>query len=296
MKPTFERVLVALDLSDTDARILEMAAALEPYLGIKKIYFLHVMPDFKAPLHVNLEFHKMFTTGYPVDEKVRDDLAAKIQQVFGEKPGLDLQVEVIEGKPFQKLLHWAEVKNIDLLIVGNKKESEGSGITARRLARHSRRHVLLVPDGKTPGLKTILAPVDFSEPSAKSLEAALDLARRQQKAIVHALYVMDLPPSDYYMRPFETEGFREVLREAAQTAFHDFLKDHNVAENEVIKAFADNTLSNTAAHIHEYARREGAEIIVLGAQGHSPIENFIFGSVTEKLVDEATDCAVLIIR
>lgn len=296
MKPTFERVLVALDLSNTDARILELAAALAPYLGMKKIYFLHVMPDFKVPHHAALEFHKLFSSEYPVDEKVRDDLAAKVQQIFGERPGLDLQVEVIEGKPFQKLLHWAEVKNIDLLIVGNKKTSEGSGVTARRLARHSKCHVLLVPEGKMPGLQTVLAPVDFSESSAKSIEAALDLARRQPKAMVHALYVMDLPPSDYYMRPFETEGFREVLREAAQTAFQNFLNDHGIAESEVKKAFADNVLSNTAAHIHEYARREGAEIIVLGAQGHSPIENFIFGSVTEKLVDEATDCAVLIIR
>ncbi|MBK6948323.1 MAG: universal stress protein [Haliscomenobacter sp.] len=296
MKPTFERVLAALDLTDTDDRILEMAAALGPYLGMKKIYFLHVMPDFKVPHPVALEFHKLFSSGYPVDEKVRDDLAAKVQQVWGERPGTDLQVEVIEGKPFQKLLHWAEVKNIDLLIVGNKQVSEGSGITARRLARHSKCHVLMVPDGKAPGLQTILAPVDFSEPSAKSLEAALELARRQPKAKVHALYVMDLPPSDYYMRPFETEGFREALREAAQTAFQSFLGDHGFSENEVKKVLADNTLSNTAAYIHEYAQREGAEMIVLGAQGHSPIENFIFGSVTEKLVDEATDCAVLIIR
>ncbi len=207
-----------------------------------------------------------------------------------------MHIEVVEGKPFQKLMHWMDIKDIDLVVVGHKQLSEGSGIVARRVARQSHCHVLFVPDSGLPSTQNILAPVDFSEASAQALKEAITIAKAQPNAVLKALYVVDMPPSDYYMRSFDSEGFREVLRQSAKTAFTNFFTEQEIDPASVQQAIVDNAYSNVASHIMEYATTMEAGIIVIGAQGHSPLENFIFGSVTEKVVDRQDDKTVLVIR
>ena len=43
------RIIVALDLSETDKDILQFLAANAALMGIEKAYFLHIMPDFTVP-------------------------------------------------------------------------------------------------------------------------------------------------------------------------------------------------------------------------------------------------------
>ena len=52
----------------------------------------------------------------------------------------------MEGIPYEKLIHWIKVKEIDLLVVGHKEVSDGSGITAKRVARTSKCNVIFVPE------------------------------------------------------------------------------------------------------------------------------------------------------
>ena len=296
MKTSFERVLIGLDLSTADKGILQTAAALVPVLGCKTVYFFHVMPDFSMPVDIEVEFHKVFSTGHPVDEQIRDKIARDVEAFFETPPGVDMHIEVVEGKPFQKLVHWIEVKEIDLLIVGHKQASEGSGIVAQRVARQNNCHVLFVPAEGNPNLHKILAPVDFSEPSACALRVAEKIASANKGSELRALYVVDMPPADYYMRSFDSDGFREVLRQSAKTAFANFIKDQEFDHPAFQEIILDNLNANVAQHIVEYAATMKAGLIVIGAQGHSAFENILFGSVTEKVLARAFDKALLIVR
>jgi nucleotide-binding universal stress UspA family protein len=296
MKNRFERILVGLDLSGADKNILQATAALIPALGTKTVYFFHVMPDFSMPADVEVEFHKLFAPEYPVDEKVRDKIAADVAEYFGEAPGVTLHIEVVEGRPFQKLMHWIAVKDIDLLVVGQKQQREGSGIVARRVARQSSCNVLFVPADTQPDIGKILVPVDFSEASANALRVGITLAAAHKKPALQALYVVDMPPADYYMRSFDSDGFREVLRQSAKTAFTNFVKAQEFNRNAFQEAILDNQYGNVALHIVEHADKIGAGLIVIGAQGHSALENFIFGSVTEKVLAHQANKAVLVVR
>lgn len=296
MKTSFDRVLIGLDLSSADEGILRTASALVPVLGCKSVYFFHVVPDFSMPTDIEVEFHKLFATDYPVDEKIRDKIAQEVEMFFGTPPGVNLHIEVVEGKPFQKLVHWIEVKDIDLLVVGHKQVSEGSGIVAQRVARQNNCHVLFVPAGGKPEIHKILAPVDFSVSSANALRVAETIAHEGKGAALHALYVVDMPPADYYMRSFDSDGFREVLRQSAKTAFANFIKEQELDRRAFHEIIMDNAYSNVAQHIAEYAREMGAGLIVIGAQGHSAFENILFGSVTEKVLAREFDRAVLVVR
>ncbi len=292
--PQFKRVMVALDLSAMDEQLIRFTAALSRVLGIERVYFVHIMKNFDLPGNLDIEFQKLFAPEYPVDEKVRDKLALEVQEVFGEAPGVDMSVEVIEGNPYEKLIHWTKVKEIDLLVVGHKQNSNGSGITARRVARKAECHVLFAPEQAPREIRRIIAPIDFSENAVRALQASLAL--RRQAAELQALYVIDMPPGDYYMQPHQDAGFRKMLAESAQAAYRKFLEQYELPEDPIQPVFLENNFVNVAAHIDEYARENAADLIVLGAQGHTALENFLYGSITESLVERCREIPILIIR
>lgn len=293
----FKRTMVALDLSGMDDTLLRFVAALAPALQIRKIYFLHAIPDFTVPANVDVKFRKLFAPEQPVDEQVREKIRREVDAIFNGQSTLETDIEVVEGKPYDRLLHLAEVKDIDLLVVGHKEVSNGSGITPRRVARKSPVNILFVPPQTPEQIRQILVPIDFSDNSAKALRAALDIKQRTPEAHIRCVYIVDLPPADYYIRPINKTGYYDVLLESAQNAYRQFLEDNHIDSGEVEKiAFLPNELSNIAAHIVEYARREKTDLIVMGAQGHTGLEHFVFGSVTEKAVERSKEKPVLIVR
>lgn len=289
----FNRALVALDLTDMDQAILTYVKNLFELFETEKTYFVHIVPDFSVPQNLDAEFHHLFSSKYPVDEKIKSKLALDIQDHFSEESRYE--VDVREGKPYEKLLHWAQVKEIDLLVVGYKKESTGSGITAKRVARNANSHILFVPESPQWPLKHILVPIDFSDHSLKALKAALALKDEIPELNIQVLYVVDLPPADAYVSPKVT-GYRALLVESAEKAFVKYCKEHDINQDEIRVAFVPNQLHNTARHILDYAANNTVDLILMGAQGHGMLERFIFGSVTERLVQKNLGKPILIMR
>ena len=293
---TFKRTLVAMDLSLMDPKLLEWVGTLDKKLGFQKVYLLHVMPDFSAPQNVDIEFHTLFSADYPADEKVHDRLAEDVEKALGKRPGLELSIEVREGKPYQKVVHLSAAKDIQLLVIGRKKQSEGSGISARRITRAAKCNVMVVPENSKAQLHHILVPVDFSALSAKALRIALDIALKNTEIKVTALYVMDLPPSNAFDRPYANAGLQQLLKNAAREAFEKFLTEFaDKTPFTLAEVIVDNTFNNTARHISNYAQTQDIDMVIMGAQGHSTWENLWFGSVTEKVVETA-NCPVLVVR
>ncbi len=293
----FSRIMIAFDLSEMDSQLLRFTRTIKDLIDIKKMYFLHIMPDLSLPKNVDLEFHKLFSSEYPVDEKIEDKIKYEVEEIFGKDNDLDYDIEVVEGEPYQKLIHWAGIKEVGLLIVGRKKESEGSGITARRVARHAASNILFVPEEARKAIHRILVPVDYSENSARAMQAALDMKKKAVEPIeVIAVHIIDLPPADYYMRPIEGTGFVKMLEDSAKSAFKKFLEKNSWPEDDIMPVYIHNSYNSTAAHLSEFADQENIDLIIMGAQGHSAFNSFLFGSVTEKLLTKCDNKPILIVR
>ena len=293
---SFRRIIVALDLSEADRHILQFLAANAALMGIEKIYFVHLMPDFTLPKQVDVEFQKLFAPEYPVDEKVRDKLGFDIQEAFGEEAELEYSIEVIEGKPYEKLLHWIKVKEADLLVVGKKEVSQGSGITARRVARNAKCNILFVPVNGYSEIENIVVPLDFSNHSLHAIQAAQAFKARKPEADIHGLYVVDLPPEDYYTRSRPGKGYRGVLMESAKIAYDSFVKDNGLSREEIEMNFLENKQHDIAGHIEDFALEKPHSMIIMGARGHSPFETFLFGSITEKMAERVNVLPLLVVR
>ena len=292
---THECILIGLDLSEMDQQLMKAARLLAPVLQTEKMYLLHVMPDFTVPKEAVMDFHQRFAPDQPVDEKVKIELEKTASDVFGTVID-DIVVDVREGKPYQKVLHWMEVKNASFLIVGHKASSRGSGITARRVSRNVAADVLFVPEKKRKTIERIVVPIDFSENSARAVQSALHWKRHHPGTVVDTVYFIDMPPSDYYVGAARDAGLRAVLKESAKDAYKRYLTEFELDERELQMHFIDNAYSNVSLHVDEFAREKGADLIVIGAQGHSAFERFLFGSVTEKLVDENREQLIWVVR
>lgn len=292
---THECILIGADLSEMDQQLMRAARLLLPIWQTEKIYLLHVMPDFTVPKEAGTDFHKRFAPDQPVDEKVKNGLEKTAKDVFGTVVD-NVSVDVREGKPYQKLLHWMEVKNASMLIVGHKSSNHGSGITARRVARNVAADVLFVPETSRKGIERIVVPIDFSENSARAVMAALHWKRHNPSTGIDLVYFIDMPPSDYYIGAARDTGLRAVLKDSARGAYQRFMAEFELDDREVQMHFVDNAYSNVALHIDEFAKEKGADMIVIGAQGHSAFERFLFGSVTEKLVEQNREQFMWVVR
>ncbi len=287
------RALVALDFSKMDDHLLSYSHLMSGALNLEKIYFVHIVPDF----FVSKDFEYAPHVATPVDERIRAIIEEKVKKEFTvDSNDLDIAIDVIEGAPYERLLHWADLKQIDLLITGRKKKSEGSGITAKRVAHRVDCNVLFVPENANPAPNKIIVPIDYSDHSARALKSALHFQKLVPEIEIVAINVVHFLPSDYYFGLDNNPVYREAILDNSKKAYQQLLDKNGLTNEDIEIVFVENSRNNIARHINEYASKNEVDLIIMGAKGHSAFENFVFGSVTERLVDYCEDVPILVIR
>ncbi|HRE81048.1 MAG TPA: universal stress protein [Opitutaceae bacterium] len=141
-------------------------------------------------------------------------------------------------------------------------------------------------------MKTILAPVDFSEASDAVLKAAISLASVYEGRIV-LLHVVQPPvlTSDFGVG---IENIAEIaaLAETAAT------KNLRRAEAKVTRAgMASQSVVATGAPIPlilKQAERSKADFIVMGSHGHTALYTLLVGSTTQGVLKGST-CPVVVL-
>ena len=292
----FSRILVALDLSPIDHLLIQHAHRIASLFRSSRVYFVHIIPDMVEPKRAQLEFRKRFAPETPIDEQVKKQLEQTIRKYWERDHPTEWSVDVIEGKPYSQLLHWLDLKKIDWLFIGQKLDSRGSGITARKLASDTRCSVLFVPENPLRKGLHLLVPVDFSEDSAKALKLSVSWRYRQKEVRITALHITDLIAAGYYLNRKEFENFNRFLSDTAKESFHKFLEEYEIPLDIIEVVLLQNEEGSISERIIDYATTENVDWIVVGAQGHGALERFFFGSVTEKLVSHPLPAPTLVVR
>src|SRR4051812_23134344 len=131
--------------------------------------------------------------------------------------------------------------------------------------------------------RSILVPVDYSEPSQRALELALTLDAAAEMTVVHA---WDRPAYVGEQVIAHPDGSRrslsELIRENAERDMTDFL---NRVRNPTGKAFKHHLISGEpVTAIIEEASKPGYDVMVVGTHGRTGVTKLLLGSVTEKLI------------
>lgn len=134
----------------------------------------------------------------------------------------------------------------------------------------------------------ILVAYDGSEHGRRALERSAALAREGGSLTVVA--VAEGEPALGARGPATAPVVMEAVeRQRVLEEAKAFLAERGV-EAETVGAFGD------AGHaIAEEAKRQGADLVVVGTRGRNVVERLLLGSVSTKVVHEAP-CDVLVVR
>lgn len=141
-------------------------------------------------------------------------------------------------------------------------------------------------------IRSILVPVDFSDPSQRALEDAIDLARSWE-AELHLVHCYTIHPAaiDLYGLAYP-ESFEREIRDAAQKRLSAWAAK---AEAEGLKATTHLSARFPADEIPDLAVRLDVDLITMGTRGLSGIKHALLGSVAERVLRSAP-CPVWVSR
>ena len=143
-------------------------------------------------------------------------------------------------------------------------------------------------------IKKILCPTDLSEECRPALVTACELAKQfgAELYLLHVVAGLD-NPYPYLGPPFnEAMSWETMIRQKAHTALDAWPLPEGFATLKVVRQMRSGS---PIAHIVEYAKETGSDLIVMGTHGRSGFSHLLLGSVAENVVRRAP-CSVLTVR
>ena len=140
--------------------------------------------------------------------------------------------------------------------------------------------------------RNILVPVDFSDHSARALDAAVELAKQFQGKL-HLIHSYPLPP--VLLAPYEVSLPLDLERSVRQGADKQLGEWAARVRKAGVAVETTTTAEAPADAIVNCARKIGADLIVMGTQGLTGLKHLLLGSVAERTLRLAP-CPVLTLK
>jgi nucleotide-binding universal stress UspA family protein len=292
------RVLCPVDFSEFSRRALHHAEAIATWYEAE-LHVLHVLLDVSPPVVPLMP---------PVSPPLYSDVKPPIEvlDALVKTSGVRLPVHKIvrQGPAATTIVDCVAEIQADLIVMGTHGRTGFDrvviGSTAERVVHKARCPVLTVPrGGDEPGsaervrFTHVLCAMDFSAASLRAMELSLSLAQ-ENAAKLTVLHVIEVLSADEVL----TEaGIRvsEYVEKRKQEAL-ERLKSAIPPDARTWCDVTETVVPGRPAHvILREADDRDADLIVMGAQGHSGIALALLGSTTQTVVRRAV-CPVLTAR
>ncbi len=274
--PLFQRAVIALHQSNQDSALLAYAGMLARRQVIGELCFVHVLSD-------------TVVTKPPAQQAtVMADMRAQTRRMIPNLPETTVQSHhVCQGPLLDRLLETCVKEQADLIMVGHRQDHVLRRSLARRMAKLAPCAVLLVPEGTSPNVRKILAPIDFSPAAATSLAVAAKIASLASLGEVTALHV-------YFDESRTTfEGAGQSLRDDEMERFNAFaapIEHHGVR---MIPVFREGP--QPASLIGAVAQELSADLVVMESRGRTASAAILLGSVAQETLANSR-CPVLVVK
>jgi nucleotide-binding universal stress UspA family protein len=285
----FHSLLAATDFSD-DANNACRRATLIAHEQNAGLELLHIIS--RTSLNMLRSFFPDAATGIASNagqalEKLRAELATD---------GLAVTATVQEGTVAAEIL--AAMPRAELLVIGARGSSPLRdlmlGTTAERLLARASCPALVVKRPAKENYRRVLAPVDFSPYSATVLATAAAIAPAAEIQVCHAF---DLPfegklwlagVADEEINRYRAEARRQALTDIQQLVESLPALKQRTALPAVMRGDPARVILDQEAACN-------ADLIVIGKQGNSALEEFLLGSVTRHVLADSK-CDVLVVN
>lgn len=280
-------IVAATDFSPAADRAVRRAAMIAAQLG-SELHLLHVIRplDIYPGLAEGLDVSAYDSAGQRSAESRMASLAGNLESRYG--------IQAVEaqriGRPHTEISGYAAKTGAALIVSGARGETSLRrvllGSVAWRLMRVHKGAVLIVRQTPVAGYRKALATIDFSADSRAALTWAARLA-----AEVHAMHV--LPAGDETLlreAGMDNAALRQRSKDMSNIATNLM---RNLLENISIQSYSHIETGYTPEVILERAANWQSDLIVLGRHGHGGLEEYLLGSVSKDVAQEA-DCDVLV--
>ncbi len=157
--------------------------------------------------------------------------------------------------------------------------------------------------------KKILVAVDASENSARAVEYTGTMIGNSTGFSICLLYVEHLPERDIYPDEKswsdaceqEKEKVNNFLEKAQKTLAEKKVNPENVSIK-YVSVSEQNSLADkvqgrgVSFHVMRVQKEDGFGTVVVGRRGVSKAEEFLFGSVSTKIIHHIKDCTVWVVE
>lgn len=295
LKPIqLKEVLFALELGNSDGAALAYLAQFFNHVPVQRLSFLHVLPIRRYTLGFPDTVSAEIIEELAVEESVVAEMEAEINVNF---PKLETIIEIRHGDPLEELEDMAKKRKVDLAVIGQNTNTSRHGILAKNLARQTDSDALIVPDVAPAQLSRIIVPIDFSENSRRALERAIAISKALPQPIpINVINVYETPDVSVYKISRQPGHFEKMIRENRLEALDAFLSPYLDFGAHLEADLLRKEGPGLASHILQYAQEQAGDLIIMGAKGHSAVERFFLGSVTEKIVSLNNNCPTWIVK
>ena len=217
--------------------------------------------------------------------EVVEDLAEGVVEDLADTR-CDVEYAVRTAVPHTAILRYVREQDVDVIAMGTHGRTGVEryllGSVTEKVVRLSDVPVLTVPgsddDAVTYPYEEVLVPTDGSEGATAAIAPAVDLASTYD-ARLHALSVVDTAAMGFDVR---SATIVESLEEAAGDAVQAVQTQATAASVGAVKTAV---LQDTPSQgIRSYVDEHDVDVVVMGTRGHTGLERYLLGSVTEKTV------------
>jgi nucleotide-binding universal stress UspA family protein len=289
-------ILVATDLSPASQAAVRMSARLadacEEDLTIA--HFLDVPPS--ASWAVDAEMREALVE--EAREKTESELATFVQQTFAatDAPEMTVDVRVETVAPDPGIVDLADEQEASLIVVGATGRGALAetllGSTAEDVVRRADRPVLVVPPDQPPEpFEHVVAPVDLTDCSRRSLRTAMSFAQADEASLEVIYGCMPPGANVSVFQPMSAPYDRQDLLAEHQRRFDSFVDEFDLEDLEAYTRFQSG---GPIEVIMETVDDVEADLIVMGTHGRRGLERLFLGSTATKIL-RRMPCAVMVV-
>ena len=263
-----QRTLVALAGTVADRPLVSYARLLADLGFARHYHFVHV----QTPARI------------AADQQSDAQLLAMCEELVEElfnpmRSGAAVSCHVKTGVRVDSLIEFSVQHHCDLILLGHRASRSGQRSLARRLAMIAPCSVWMVPEGAPAAITSIMAPIDFSDHAADSVETAAAIARAAGLEELSATHVFADPSMIRY------DEHIDAIRKNEEESFEHFIAPLNQHGVRVEPTFVEG--NNVARTILHRAKRHGTDLLVMNTRGRSRAASILLGSVTSQVMTEA---------
>ena len=288
-----KKILVGLDTTEMDKTLIRFATAITDHSATEKVYFVNIIRNLNVPDDVQKEFPQLIENAL---EDRKKEIKETISKGFSPNKAVKIECIIDRGAATKTIMNLATKLDIDLIVIGQKSQSPGSGVLIQRLARRASCNLLIVPEDAEFMASKILVPVDFSEYSKLALERSIDIALKNEgktEIICQNVYAV---PQGYHYTGKSFKEFGELMKSHAEKDFDKFVEEINTDGIHITPIYSMDQNDNLASDIIDLAEEKKVDGIIIGAKGRTAAAAIFLGSMAEKLINYKLKLPMMVAR